>query len=196
MATHKLFINDKTNEVSNTELAGYTNIENKIPKYDRNNKLRVLDENGDAVTDMSIASGDNSGYNNDMNDNERIAKIETRLDGVDTQLTEIKADLRGVRSEISSVKQWILGSTITILLSFAAIIIAFGTYQSSWFQQSINQSEKALTARIEDNRRETDRIIERIEAQAQIANERASEAYIRAEALRLATEWQTQSATP
>jgi len=196
MATHKLFINDKTNEVSNTELAGYTNIENKIPKYDRNNKLRVLDENGDTVTDMSIASGDNSGYNNDMNDNERIAKIETRLDGVDTQLTEIKADLRGVRSEISSVKQWILGSTITILLSFAAIIIAFGTYQSSWFQQSINQSEKALTARIEDNRRETDRIIERIEAQAQIANERASEAYIRAEALRLATEWQTQSATP
>ena len=124
-----------------------------------------------------IANSGGNGYNDSMN--ERVAKIEARLDGIDIQLSDIKADMRGLR-------WWIAGSVLVML----AGVVAFGAYQAAWFQHSISQSEK----RIEDNRRETDRVIARIDEEAKKAEARSSEAYIKAEAIRLATEWQKQSA--
>ncbi|MDR1946617.1 MAG: hypothetical protein LBQ51_05565 [Desulfovibrio sp.] len=64
---------------------------------------------------------------------ERIAKMETRMDQVDVQLKEIK-------NEVSGIRYWIIGGVATTLLGIAATVIAFGSYQSGWFQHSLNRN--------------------------------------------------------
>ena len=67
----------------------------------------------------------------------RVANMEARLSNVEIQLSEIK-------KSISNLHYWIIGAIFTC----ATLVIGFGTYQSSWFQHSLNtslqQSQKAL----------------------------------------------------
>ena len=65
--------------------------------------------------------------------NERIAKIEATHLHMQGTLSELK-------SETSSLRLWILGCSISTFLGIAAIVIAFGAYQASWFQQSLDRN--------------------------------------------------------
>ena len=104
-------------------------------------------------SDESLAFSRGSSYDPPM-DNERIAKIETRLDGVERQLSEIKEGQRGLRNII-------IGTAIGIL----AIIVPLVLHES-------NRNWEI----------------------AQKAFDRASEANVKVEAIRLAAEWQKQDA--
>jgi len=106
-----------------------------------------------------IENSGNDGYDPPM-DNERIAKIEARLDGVERHLSNIEHEVKGLR-------WWILGTFV----GFVAVVVSFGAYQASWFQHSLDRNWEL----------------------SRKADERATEANIKAEAMRLATEWQNQT---
>lgn len=68
--------------------------------------------------------------------NERIARIEVSLEHMQTDIGGLRNDIRQIRNEMSQIRWWILGALISIL----AAIVAFGSYQATWFQQGINQN--------------------------------------------------------
>lgn len=99
---------------------------------------------------------------------ERISHIETRLDSlekniatVQTDLSHIKTQIATLGSDVSNMRWWILGTCITIILSVGMIVIAFGQYQSSWFQLALNHNwevaQKSLD-KIEDTQLRLERM--------------------------------------
>ena len=115
-------------------------------------------------------------------DNERIAIIETRLDGIDRQLAEIK-------SAASNNTRTIIGTVIVSMFALAGIIVAIAAIQDSWVRQSIAQSNENMVARLEASRQDMDRVtaarlekmdqlIVRIDEDARRANELAVQAKI------------------
>lgn len=113
---------------------------------------------------------------------ERISRIETRLDSLEKNVATVQTDLSAIKtqmtaleknvatlaSEASSVRWWILGTCITIILSVGMIVIAFGQYQSSWFQLALNHNweiaQKSLD-KIEDAQLRLERLDALREAQ-------------------------------
>lgn len=65
--------------------------------------------------------------------NERITKLEAKFDAFEKSVDSL-------RMEISNIRWWILGACLTTLIGVGAIVIAFGQYQASWFQQSLDRN--------------------------------------------------------
>lgn len=65
--------------------------------------------------------------------NERIAKLEAKFDTFEKSMDSL-------RVELSAIRWWILGTCLTTLIGVGAIVVAFGQYQASWFQQSLDRN--------------------------------------------------------
>jgi hypothetical protein len=147
----------------------------------------------------------------------RIAKIEARLDVMDTRLDGIESTVAGIKSEVSQLRLWILGSVlafIAAIITFGQYQASW--FQSSLAQgreelrsslaQTTEELRRTTDIKTEELRRATDskieelgratdskieelrRITDRQWEMTQKALEKASDAAVKAEALRLIQE--------
>jgi hypothetical protein len=152
--------------------------------------IRYNNPSGQDSSPERLTFGGNEGYLPPMN--ERIAKIETRLDGVDDTLSEIKSDMREIRNDLRALPRWIIGTAIGSLIGMAAVVVALSALLSTWFQDSLGQTREELRNSLAQTTEELRRTIDRQWEMTQKALEKSSDAVIQTEALKLATEWQKQ----
>ena len=70
----------------------------------------------------------------------RVVRIESDIENIKGNVGEMKQDIREIRGEVHSLRWWILGTALASFLGLAAIMIAFGQYQASWFQHSLDRN--------------------------------------------------------
>lgn len=114
-----------------------------------------------------LTTGNGGNNNSDME--ARISKIETRLDGmdarlngIDVQLIDIKSDMREIRSAVQSMPKWFIGMAVAVVAAICTVSVPLILHESN---RNWEVTQKAL--------------------------DRATDAAIRVEALRLAQEQKT-----
>lgn len=115
---------------------------------------------------------------------ERLSRLETHVAHIQNEVSNLRDDMRNLRDEIGNMRWWILSSCLATILGVASIVVAFGQYQASWFQNSLSQTmerfekesdrnweaaQKALE-RIDENRHRVDRM----EIRQQLQQEQAA----------------------
>ena len=94
--------------------------------------------------------------------------MEARISVIEQRLNNVESQLSDIKTDIRSTRSWIIAA---VGIS-ATIIIGFAQYQLSMFQNVMNRNWEV----------------------SRKAEDRASEANIKVEAMRLATEWQKHAA--
>lgn len=89
--------------------------------------------------------------------NERLSRLEAHMD-------HIRNDVSSLHNEMANIRWWILSTCLATIIGVAAIIIAFSQYQTSWLQQSINQTSESLEKSSDKNWDAAQKALDRIES--------------------------------
>lgn len=112
---------------------------------------------------VDLIDGDKAASNGYYGEGGEPPMISERLSRLETHMEHIQSEVSKLRTEIGNMRWWVGGACLTTLLGVSAIVIAFGQYQASWFQNSLSQTMERFEKESDRNWEAAQKALERID---------------------------------